>query len=495
MSVRAKLCVLACAVGAIVIGVAGAGRPASARPAEAPAQQATPKCDWRDVGNLNRSVAYAASAMDTTNGVMYVYGGYSDPSAQFQTQSAISTITFGATLTAGDTKVAALSVSGAPDREALAGVYRPKGDDSAIYWIAGRNNSGDTNNDVYEYKIKTKAWSRLATTGAFGDRDEHVAAYDPKHDVIWVAAGESKACTSVPCQAPAMPTHYLQFDATTGAASWHDGPSGGPRAKGPTMVYDAKKERMLVFGGTPDGSKGTDGLWALDLSDADVTKAKWAEVKPAGTGPSVAVHGAAYDAERNWMVVYGGMKTNYAVGNKETGETRTFALDLNVDPPMWRNLGSTVGDRIQPVMEYLPQHKAVVMTSGRVAILDPVQDQFTKRTIHALVCAAVVEPTATTPHGPRPTDTPGTGPQPTAMPTPTLNASPDICESVKSRVPPAVLNAAAGAPNTISGYGQPCNPNLPAGPLNPLRRFLNLQNPSVRFHPLYNGVVWKCGCQ
>lgn len=57
------------------------------------------------------------------------------------------------------------------------------------------------------------------------------------------------------------------------------------------------------------------------------------------------MHGAAYDAERNWMVVYGGMKTNYAVGNKETGETRAFALDLNVDPPTWRNLGSTVGGR------------------------------------------------------------------------------------------------------------------------------------------------------
>lgn len=147
-------------------------------------------------------------------------------------------------------------------------------------------------------------------------------------------------------------------------------------------------------------------------------------------------------------------------------------------------------------MEYLPQHKAVVMTAGRVAILDPVQDQFNKRTIHALVCTTAAAPTPTaTSSGGVATNTPGTGPQPTAMPTPTLNASPDICESVKSRVPPAVLNAAASAPNTIAGYGQPCNPNLPAGLFNPLRRFLNLQNRSVRFHPLYNGAVWKCGCQ
>lgn len=376
MEGRAKLVVGACIVACgVLAGDALARGAAQASPAPAALQQAT-KCDWKDVGNLNRSVAYAASAMDTDNGVMYVYGGYSDPSAQFQTQSAISTITFGATLTSGDTKVAALSVSGNPDREALAGVYRSKGDDSAVYWIGGRNNSGDTSNDVYEYKIKARSWSRLAASGSFGNRDEHVAVYDPKHDVIWVAAGESKACTSVPCQAPAMPTNYLAFDAMTGAATWHEGPSGGPHAKGPTAVYDSKKERMLVFGGTPDGSKGTGDLWALDLSDPDVTKAKWVEVKPSGTGPAVAVQGTAYDAERNWMVVYGGMKTNCAVGNKETGETRTFALDLNVDPPAWRNLGSTVGDRIQPVMEYLPQHKAVVMTAGRVAILDPVQDQF-----------------------------------------------------------------------------------------------------------------------
>lgn len=462
----------------------------------APAQQA-PSCEWKPIGNFNRNVAYAASAIDSTNGVMYVYGGYTDPSANYQTQSAISTITFGAKLTAADTQVGTLSVAGAPDREALAGVYRPKGDDSAVYWIAGRNNNGDTSDTVYEYKIKTKSWTRLATTGNFGTRDEHVAAYDPKHDVIWVVAGETKACTSVPCQPPTMPTNYLAFDPTTGAASWHEGPAGGlNRSKGAMGVYDSGKERLIVFGGTPNGSKGTGDVWALDLSDPDLSKAKWTELKPTGSGPAIAVGAAAYDAERRWMVVAGGMKTDYAVNGKETAETRTFALDLSVDPPAWRNLGTSVGDRIQPVMEYVPQHKAVVLTAGREALNDPVQQNFTKRTMHALVCTSTdpVPPTAT--RAAAPTRTPGPGGEPTSVvPTPTLMTEPMICDNIKSRVPNAVLNDAATAPDKIAGYKQPCNPNLPPGVNNPLRHYLGLRNPAAAYHPLFNGVIWRCGCQ
>jgi hypothetical protein len=38
------------------------------------------------------------------------------------------------------------------------------------------------------------------------------------------------------------------------------------------------------------------------------------------------------------------------------------------------------------------------------------------------------------------------------------------------------------------------NPNKPAGPDNPLRECLNITNPAKRYHPLFNGLVWKVGC-
>jgi hypothetical protein len=451
-------------------------------------------CQWTDLGNLNRAAAYAASALDPTAGVMYVYGGYSDPSNNWLTQNDVSAITFGATLTRADTAVAGVPASGAKDREALGGVYRPKGDDSAVYWIGGRDNSGTTSSQVQVYQIQSGTWSVLPTAGTFSTRDEHAAAYDSQHDAIWVAGGEISACTAAPCTAPQMPTSYLAFDAATGAAVWHDGPDGAPRARGGTMVYDSNKKRMLFFGGTIDGDKGTDQLYQLDLSDPDIGKAQWSALSATGTAPQVAVHGAAYDPEHNWMVVYGGMNANYAVAGRESGETRTFALDLAQSPPAWRNLGATMGERIQAVMEYVPKHKAVVLAGGRMGLADPTDQTAFKRSIHALECTTGTGPTPTRPVGPTPTKTPSGGPAPTVAPTPTLESSPYICDEIKANVPAAVINAAVAQPSLAPGYGETCNPNLPASTWNPLRRYLTLENPNRPFHPMFNTVVWECGC-
>jgi hypothetical protein len=478
------------AIGLVTLLVASAAAVSAAPP------QQTYTCRWKDLGNLNRTATYPASAMDTDKSIMHVYGGFGDASQDFETQNAITGITFGATLSRGDTGVASINAPGSKDREALAGAYRPKGDDSAIYWIAGRDNTGTTSSDVQVYHIKAGTWSVLATTGSFGKRNEHAAAYDPKHDVIWVAAGTTSSCASVPCTAPTMPTSYLSFDPATGAASWHDGPSGGPRAKGGSMVYDAKGERMLLFGGTIDGVKGTDQLYQLDLKDPDVAKAKWSQLAATGTAPQVAAHGAAYDAERNWMVVAGGMKTNYGVPGSESGETRTFALDLSTTPPSWRDLRANVGDAIQGVMEYVPKHKAVVITGGRGALADPVENTTFERGIRGLECTAAATPTPTrTPSGPVATNTPG-GTQPTAAPQPTVVNDPMVCESIKNRVPAIVINDAVAQPNKVYGYGLACNPGLaPVDPWNPVRRYLTLRNMNVPYNPVYNGVVWSCGCR
>jgi hypothetical protein len=463
---RLGLCLAALLAGMALVPAASA-RPATTSPAQALT------CAWRDLGNLNRNVAYAASAMDTTNGVMYVYGGYGDDSTNFQTESGVSSITFGATFTKADTKVAAVSVSGAQEREALAGAYRPKGDDSAIYWIAGRNGTGAANNDTYSYNIKTKVWQRLNTTGTFANRYQHAAAYDPLHDVVWVAAGATGSCSSPPCGASNMPTNYLAFDASTGAASWHEGPTGGPRAKGGVMVYDSAAKRMIFFGGTVDGTKGSNLLMQLDLSDADITKAKWSNLAASGTGPTVVAPGAAYDAAHNWFVTYGGSKSDYDEPGKEVVETRTFALDLSVTPAVWKNLNTSVGERAQLVMEYEPRHKGIVMSSGRIALPDPPSD-LNKRSIHGLTCEAAAVPT------PTPTRESGAGGQ--------------ACARLQGRVPQAVINDALANPSSIFGWDLPCNPSLPPGPNNPLRRQLGLRNASVPYHPVFNGLVWKCGC-
>lgn len=80
------------------------------------------------------------------------------------------------------------------------------------------------------------------------------------------------------------------------------------------------------------------------------------------------------------------------------------------------------------------------------------------------------------------------------QPTPTLTICLDLCASLKGRVPETVIRGAAEHPEQVAGYRQACNPNLPPGPDNPMRNMLGLRNPNTPYHPLGNGLMWKCGC-
>jgi hypothetical protein len=63
-------------------------------------------------------------------------------------------------------------------------------------------------------------------------------------------------------------------------------------------------------------------------------------------------------------------------------------------------------------------------------------------------------------------------------------------------VPQAAISDAMANPGAYGGWDLPCNPNLPPnGALNPMRRHLDLLSSTKPYHPLYNGLVWRCGCR
>lgn len=61
-------------------------------------------------------------------------------------------------------------------------------------------------------------------------------------------------------------------------------------------------------------------------------------------------------------------------------------------------------------------------------------------------------------------------------------------------VPAAVLSAAISRPDSVAGWGIACNPNLQESPWNVRRAWLSLQYTGKPYHPLYNGLAWRCGC-
>jgi CubicO group peptidase (beta-lactamase class C family) len=103
-------------------------------------------------------------------------------------------------------------------------------------------------------------------------------------------------------------------------------------------------------------------------------------------------------------------------------------------------------------------------------------------------------PTVAPPASPTPEPSATTAPEiPTQVPP--VNIQPEVCGSAEARVSAAIRAAALANPAGVLGYGQRCFPSQPASPFNPLRDKLDLQHPNRPFHPIFNPLVFTCGCR
>lgn len=102
--------------------------------------------------------------------------------------------------------------------------------------------------------------------------------------------------------------------------------------------------------------------------------------------------------------------------------------------------------------------------------------------------------TVTVPPTPPPTITPSASPVPPPTATPVYPVPLVVCDEIRAKVPPAAIGAALADPAGVAGYGRLCRPELPPGPTNTLRGSLSIMSASKPYHPLYNALVWKCGC-
>lgn len=173
-------------------------------------------------------------------------------------------------------------------------------------------------------------WQGISAAGK-AQRTDHSAIWDPEADAMVVFGGRTDE------DAKSTTDELRRLTLGTDAAWQSLTPAGRRPGKrfGHSAVYDSGRKRMVVFGGTTDWKKGIAEVWALDLSQG-WDKAAWKELAPTGTGPSARFdHGAAYLPLLNWMIVFGGSPD----GSRELSDL--YALDLAVDPPKWVKLNPT----------------------------------------------------------------------------------------------------------------------------------------------------------
>lgn len=166
-------------------------------------------------------------------------------------------------------------------------------------------------------------WNRITPGGSPpSPRFGHTAIYDPVFHRMLVFGGRIGAEDG-----PASNEVWALLN-LGGAPTWQALTSAGalpsPRF-GHTAVVDGANHRMIVFGGT-DGTTAFDDTWALDLSTLG-----WSLLTPAGAAPSPRYDASAiWDATRQRMVVFGG----WAGGDPATAKNDVHVLDLS-GPPAW----------------------------------------------------------------------------------------------------------------------------------------------------------------
>jgi hypothetical protein len=151
--------------------------------------------------------------------------------------------------------------------------------------------------------------------------------------------------------------HIAHADGT-----WSLVPPPEPRY-GHTAVYDAARQRMLVFGGGTAGGSGpapySNQVWALSLTG---TK-QWTQVVPAGAAPDARYqHSMVLDPIRDQLVIFGGFEPAGFLND-------VWTLSLS-GTPTWTHVipgGTPPSARGGQVAVYDPVGDRMVMFGGQVS--------------------------------------------------------------------------------------------------------------------------------
>lgn len=211
-------------------------------------------------------------------------------------------------------------------------------------------------NDVWELSLSdTPHWTELFPAGqAPSGRLAGAAVYDPMRQRFVGFGGTIDA---------PVDTWVLDLSADP---AWDSLTAEGPRPNGGwgmTSAYDAKRDRMLIFGGsTSDGYYGSNNdVWELDLRGVP----QWHELAPQGDRPGARRSGASvYDPLRDRMVIYGGFDA-MPWSDQFLGDA--WALDFTADPPAWTALnpsGPTPVGRDGVPAAYDPLHDRMIVYGG-----------------------------------------------------------------------------------------------------------------------------------
>lgn len=204
--------------------------------------------------------------------------------------------------------------------------------------------------DVWVLDLATSTWSFLPTDGdAPPPRFLHSAIYDASRDRMVVFGGQDNSQSF-------DDTWALSF---VGSPTWTQlSPAGTPPTAraGQTAIYDAPRDRMVVFGGATPGL--VDDVWSLSFAGGGT----WTALSPSGTAPSSREFTASlFDSPRNRMILFGGYADDGSGNQIDVNDLWSLAFTPSLK---WTKLNPS-GDLPPAVNSH-----AIVYDSSRQQLVD-----------------------------------------------------------------------------------------------------------------------------
>lgn len=177
--------------------------------------------------------------------------------------------------------------------------------------VFGGNNStyhniGATNTTyVFDSLNRDNPWAVLNTTGTDipSARSAHCAVFDPKFNRMIIFGGRDKD------EEVLNSTYALDLSVTPSV--WTKislAYEPYPRRQS-SAIYDTVRQRMVIYGGLMGQDQPTDEIYALDLSNANLTGLRWERISPASKAPADLArtgHVSVYNSAGDTMQVFGG---------------------------------------------------------------------------------------------------------------------------------------------------------------------------------------------
>lgn len=220
-----------------------------------------------------------------------------------------------------------------------AAVYDPSGDRLVVY---GGVSETEYLDDAWALSLGVSpAWTPLAPSGEAPPRQAfHAAAYDARRDRLVSFGGHAETGVAT-CE-----TWMLSLGASP---AWTCARSPGAVLDA-SFTADPARDRAILVGGSVR-SEATDAVWSLALSGPPA----WTRLAPSGPGPAPrANHAAVNDATRDRLVVFGGDDAGWSYFGD------AWALSLS-GSPAWTSLA--------------PSGTPPTARSRHTAILDPVRER------------------------------------------------------------------------------------------------------------------------